>query len=436
MIWSDLIFVFAFLPVYLVASFCCREAWAKNAVSVAASLIFITWGRHWYWLLIILPVILIYILGLLSKRVNRLACAIVTGAFASCFAAVAVISLGAEASLGSMLISVGLCLFALRCILYEKNIVEGMEPERDFFAIAAYLISVENMLISPLDDYADTGAKLSERRAGLSGLSSGACMFIRGFAKTAVLGLAFDRVRLAALSGSAFPWLNALILFASASLEAYVVVSGLLSMSCGMKLMNGFYAEPALSVFTPGIRLGTHVSGLWKSLPGFVSKCFCESSAASAAMAIAAASVASGVFFGFGAGAAACFMAIVAGLIIEGASPTGKKAGDIILTFIVWNAAALMLCCRSPEGLVKFFSALNYYKYDYDITYALNAEFWRSLPWLAAGIVSLSPLPSAVAGFIRRAMRESDGAYAASRIAETLFCVFLLIIGALASAVG
>ena len=129
-------------------------------------------------------------------------------------------------------------------------------------------------------------------------------------------------------------------------------------------------------------------------------------------------------------------MAIVAGLIIEGASPPGKKAGDIILTLIVWNAAALMLCCRSPEGLVKFFSALNYYKYDYDITYALNAEFRRSLPWLAAGIVSLSPLPSAVAGFIRRAMRESDGAYAASRIAETLFCVFLLIIGALASAVG
>lgn len=433
MIYSDLIFVFAFLPIYLTASFCCREAWAKNAVSVLAAIVFIMWGRQWYLSLIILPVILIYILGFLPKRLQKIF-SILFGAAAAGFSVFAAVYIGSDGSLASSLLSVGMCLFALRCVDYESEIAHGLEPERDFFALAAWLLSLENVLICPLETYESSRKRLHSRKVTLSKMSLGAVMFIKGFAKTAVCGLACERLRLAAISGSAFPWMNALFSVGAAVLGGYITVSGVLEMSCGMGAMNGFSPKAEISGFVPRFRISSHIEGLWGGLPGFIKGCFCRTGRSSA-ISLVCISLLTGVLFSFGAGAAAAFGIIVIAIIIEGNSSENEKPSDLILSVAVGLAAALLLGCRSPQGTVGFFVALDYNKYGYDITYALNAEFWRSLPWVAIGLIVLSPLPSLFGGAIRRKMRESDSFYAAARVAETVLCIVLLVIGTVAAGV-
>ena len=434
MIFSDLIFVFAFLPIYLIVSFSCRETSTKNMVSVIASLIFITWGRQWYYALIILPVFLIYILGLLSKRINNLAAEVVGNIAAVGFAAFGVMTVGTEGTLHSALISVGFLLFALRCVLYTKNVTEGMEPERSFFALAMYLISFENMLIAPLADYEDVKEKLSSRRASLSKMSAGFSAFIKGFAKTAVLGLAFERVRLAATEYAAFPWANALILLIVTFGEAYVITVGISEMSCGLSLMNGFSPKLRTAAFLPKYRLGDHISEIWSSLPKFVRACFCERSGAGVLISLAAVSLLSGIFLSFGAGAGAFFGIIILAMILEGMAPRRSRAADMIFTVVLLAAAFLALTCCSVGGISEFFSAFNPSAYEYDITFALNAELWRSLPWMIVGVIVVSPIYRIVSAAIRSRMSESESFYGAARAAETVLCAILLIIAAAASA--
>lgn len=434
MIFSDLIFVFAFLPIYLTVSFSCRETWTKNAVSVIASLLFITWGRQWYYALIIIPVFLIYILGLISKRINSLATEIVGNIAAVGFASFSVITLGTDLSLSSALISVGFLLFALRCVLYTKNITKGMKPERDFLALAVYLISFENMLVAPLSDYDDMREKLSSRRPTLSKMSAGLSAFVKGFAKVAVLGLAYERVRLAATEYEAFPWANAVILLIITFIEAYIIAAGICEMSCGLGLMNGFSPKNRTAAFMPRFRVGDHISDIWESLPKAIRSCFCERSGTGLIVSLVAVSLLSGVFLSFGAGAGAFLGIVTLAIILEYMAPRRNRAADIIFSAILLAAAFLALTCGSVGGIADFFSALNPSAYEYDITFALNAELWRSMPWLIVGAIVVSPLYRIASAAIRSKMSESASFYGAARVVETAVCAVLLVIATAASA--
>ncbi len=426
MSFTDLIFVFAFLPVYLIAGYCCRETWAKNAVSVLAALLFIIWGRPWYLSLIILPVILIYIPSFFPERPRRL--------FTKLFAAVGCISglaaaafVGSEGTLKGSLLSIGFCVFSMKCISFASE----KEPKKDFFAVAAWFLSPENLLVCPIESFSETRG-ISSRKITLSKMSAGAAMFIKGFAKAAVCGLVFERLRLAALSGEAFPWLNALMSVGASVAGAYVTVAGTLEMSRGIALMNGLSPKLSPSWFTPSFRLSKHADGLWDGLSGFTANCFCGSFPKTV-LSLAAVSLAVGVLFSFGAGSAAAFGIVVAALIIEGSYSQESRPSDLAVSLAAWLFAALLQGWQSPQGAMEFFAALDYNKYGYDITYALNAEFWRGLLWLAVGLALLTPLPSLAGGAIRRKMRESDGFYTAARVAETLLCAGLLVLGAIAA---
>ncbi len=437
MIFSDLIFVFAFLPVCTALTLCCREQWTKNAVWAAASLVFIAWGRPvniWYYVLIALPVFLIYILGLLSAKIRPVVCEAIGGAAAVIYSAGAVILAGTDFTLRSVLISVGFILFSLRAIHYLKEVSDGLEPERDFLALAVYLISFENMLLSPLGSYESQRGLIANRRPTLSKMSAGLSAFIKGFAKTAVFGLSFERVRLAAVSGSAFPWANAVVLLIVTFGETYVVASGVLEMSRGLGLIGGLSPKGQTGAFLPRFRVGDHVGELWETLPQFAAECFFERSGLGLILSLAVISLLAGIFLSFGAGAAAFFGIILLAIILEAMSSRRSRAADLIFTIAVLAAGFLVLCCGSVSGIGRFFSAFAA-DYGYDITYALNEELLRSLPWLTAGAVFATPLTRIVSAVLREKMSESESLYSAARIAETVLCSLLLIIAAVSAAV-
>lgn len=436
MIFTDLIFVFAFLPVYIAASFCCREAWAKNLVSVVASVVFISWGRPghlWYYALIILPVFLTYISGLLSKRFNPIAAEAVSDVAAVGYSAFAVISAGTENTLRSALISVGFILFALRSILYSKRVAEGMKPEKDLFALAAYLISFENMLIAPLADYDSVRKRLSERRPTLSKMSAGLTSFIIGFAKASVIGLTFERVRLAAVAESNFPWMNAIFLAVVTFGEVYVMISSFAEMSCGLGLISGLSPRTQTPAFLPKYRITDHISEMWESLPEFVIDCFCKRTSAGLIISLAAISLLSGVFLSFGAASAAFLGIIFISIILESISQRKSKTADALFSAVMLIAAFSVLIAVPTGGYAHFFSAFTT-SCGFDITYSLFTELLWGLPWMILGIIVVSPLYRYAAALLRIKMSEDEKFYAAARVTQTVACVVLLVIATASAA--
>ena len=71
MVFSNLIFLYLFLPVCLIAYFFCRNIRAKNAVLVVFSLIFYAWGEPVYLLLMIASVAVNWVFGLLIERKRK-----------------------------------------------------------------------------------------------------------------------------------------------------------------------------------------------------------------------------------------------------------------------------------------------------------------------------------------------------------------------------
>ena len=432
MIFTDLIFVFAFLPIYIIAGFCCREAWAKNIISVGASLLFIVWGRQWYYALIILPVFLIYICARLRSRFGAVF-EILGDIAAAASAGYGIVLLSDIKDLRSALLSAGFVLYAMRSVNYLKKVSGGMEPERDFLCLAVYLISFENMLIAPLAGYDKMQKKLAERHPTLSKTSAGLSAFIKGFAKAAVLGLSFDAVRVAATQYEAFPWLNAVTLIAVTFGEAYVIAASFLEMSAGLCMISGFSPESEIPAFIPAFRISDHVREMWRGLCDMTEENFSERSLAGAFVSLAAMALATAVFVSFGANVGAFFSILILAMTLEGMSKQRSKAADLIFSAVLMTAAFLTLTGGSVSGVSRIFSAIDPKAYDYDITYILNLELTRRLPWLIVGAAVVSPLFRMTAAFIRRKMAENVRYYAAARIAETVVCALLLVIAAAAA---
>lgn len=432
MLFHSLIFVFAFLPVYIIAMYLCRSPWSKNAASALAALIFLTWGRRWYYALIVVPVFLIYISGIVKNRAVRRVLSAAGLASAVAYTLLGTVFLNGDELL-SALLSVGMMLFLIRCAIYCAEISGGAEPERDLFALAAYLMPLEGMLISPVYSYESVRERLYERRQTLSKMSSGLCGFIKGFALAAIAGNAFERVRLAAVEYEAFPWLNALALAAVTVCECYVMILAYLEMSGSIGLMCGLSPKLQTGAFYPRSRVSEHVAGIWESLPKSVGKALCGGSLKTTALMLAVLSLLSGAFIGFGAGAASCFGIVLIAIVIEGRSES-HRASDAIFSVLMTTAAfsALVLC--SSGGAASFFAAFDINRYDYDVTYALNSEFLRSWPWMAVGLVFISPLPAAISSWVRSLMTENKNAYVVGRIAETVICVLLMFLATVAAA--
>ena len=429
MIYSDLIFVFAFLPIYLVCQGLCREPWAKNLVGIAGSLVFILWGRQWYYALVLVPVFLLYAAGFVYKKSGLRLVWAVPEIAATAAAVFFSVDLAGEQTLSSALWTVGFIAFALRVAIYSSDICGGEEPERDLIALTYWLLAPETFLLPPLADGSGQRRKIRARRQTLSKMSSGLSLFIKGFAMTAVCGLAFERVRLAAVEYGKMPWANSAVYVAASALELYVCACGVVRMTGGLGLMSGISSESAVPAFIPKKTFGGHISEIWTGFSGAALGCFMGHAPA----ALAVISLMSGIFLGFGSGAGA-FMGI---LMISAAleSMGGKKtAFDTAFSVILAVAAFLSLSCGAPCGLMTLLRGFNISSYEYDITFALYDELLKAAPWLVIGLIAASPLPRILSGIIRRKMNDGGGAYAAIRTSETVLSVLLLILGTVAAA--
>ena len=282
MVFSNLIFLYLFLPVCLIAYFFCPGIRAKNAVLILFSLIFYAWGEPVYLLLMIASAAVNWYFGLLIERRRKkiflilalvldLGCLAVfkyAGFFVENLNAV----FGASIPVPQIALPIGISFYTFQALSYTVDVWRGDVPaQRSFAKLLLYISLFPQLIAGPIVRYSDVAAQIDDRQFDASEAFYGATRFCIGLAKKVLLADAAGKVASQILDGSlasnttVAAWLGILLY----TFEIYFDFSGYSDMAIGMAKLFGFdfdanFDHPYLSASLTEFWRRWHISlGRW-----------------------------------------------------------------------------------------------------------------------------------------------------------------------------
>ncbi len=263
MVFSSTLFLFFFLPVVL-GAYALAPRGARNALLLAASLVFYAWGEAGYVLLLLGSIVINHAVGLrlragqdTSPRRGVLALGIalnliLLGAFKYAnFAAdswnvmVGAMGLGSAASieLAPIHLPIGISFFTFQAISYLVDVHRGHAPvERSLLRVALYISLFPQLIAGPIVRFASVASALRERSVDLAGYHAGLRRFVRGLAKKMLIANPLGEVADAIFAlppgelGAQAAWLGAVCY----ALQIFFDFSGYSDMAIGLGRLFGF----------------------------------------------------------------------------------------------------------------------------------------------------------------------------------------------------
>ena len=255
MLFSSLIFLYAFLPCTLLAYFLTPRR-GKNPVLLLASLLFYAWGEPRYLILILLNILLGFTAGLGIHRFRGrllgrlflltsvagslgLLCCFKYGDF---FLSAINGALGISLPLWRLALPVGISFYTFQILSYTIDLYRGdVEVQRNPVSFALYVALFPQLIAGPIVRYRDVARELQERKHSTAMAYEGACRFLVGLGKKVILannlGLLCQSYRSSADPTVLFAWLSALGFF----LQIYYDFSGYSDMAIGLGRILGFH---------------------------------------------------------------------------------------------------------------------------------------------------------------------------------------------------
>ena len=273
LVFSNLLFLYAFLPLCLFTYTLARGIRAKNVVLLVFSLIFYAWGEPKYVLLLVGMTLADWVLARLIERDSgqprsrlwlTLACVVDLGLLGvfkyGTFALDNLQALtGFPAVVPSILLPIGISFYTFQLLSYVVDVYRGeVAAQRSFFRLLLYVSLFHQCIAGPIVRYSQVSEELLLRRVRVTDVSHGVTRFAVGLGKKALLantcGQIADRLlpgggvsataeELSAAAGTiaAQPvtllWLG-LIAYA---LQIYLDFSAYSDMAIGMGRMVGFH---------------------------------------------------------------------------------------------------------------------------------------------------------------------------------------------------
>lgn len=255
MVFSNLFFLYIFLPVLALAYFITRNNTVRRGVLVAFSLIFYAWGEPLYVFLMIGMVAADYGFGIAIDRVQ-------TQSFRKMWLVLSVIfNLGILCTykyLGfftetlnlifsftipvvRLALPIGISFFTFQTMSYVIDVYRGdAEVQKDYFKLLLYVSFFPQLIAGPIVRYKDIEAQLDNRRVDIADINEGIYRFSVGLAKKVILADNCDSVvqTLMGLSDTTVTarWVGALFF----TLQLYFDFSGYSDMAIGLGRIFGF----------------------------------------------------------------------------------------------------------------------------------------------------------------------------------------------------
>lgn len=257
MVFSSLLFLFIFLPVFLICYFMIPKPW-RNFILFLGSLIFYAWGEPIYVSIMLFSTALDYTCGCIIDRFRDhkvlpkigLGLSLVGNLgllsyfkYADFFITNINNSFGSHFELLNLALPIGISFYTFQTMSYTIDLYRGkIDVQKNIISFGAYVAMFPQLVAGPIVTYASVDKELDNRQITIDSFGEGTIRFIEGLGKKVLLanniGLLWDQIsqtsvgELSIISG----WLGAL----SFGLQLYFDFSGYSDMAIGLGKMLGF----------------------------------------------------------------------------------------------------------------------------------------------------------------------------------------------------
>ncbi len=262
MVFSSIIFIFAFLPITLLLYYIAPEI-LKNPVLLLFSLIFYAWGEPIYVVLMIFSILFNYVMGLDIEERRKIG----KDAAKRSLVFTVVIDIGLlgffkyygffTENLNRILpfdlpeidvtLPVGISFYTFQTLSYVIDVYRGeTQAQRNLIAFGTYVTMFPQLIAGPIVKYKDIDDQLENRKISWDETGEGAAQFVRGLTKKVVFANSIGAVfsTLTAQGISEMSVLSAWLACVAYTFQIYFDFSGYSDMAIGLGKMLGFRFLP------------------------------------------------------------------------------------------------------------------------------------------------------------------------------------------------
>ena len=255
MVFNSVIFIFCFLPIFLLIYYFV-PARARNPVLFAGSLFFYAWGDPTYLVLMLFSSFFNYYMGKElgkitdedpSRKRNLIFAVVINllilgffkywGFFLDAISGVT----GLKLTYPQLALPIGLSFYTFKNLSYILDIYMGKtEPCKGFFPYAVYSTMFPHMTAGPIVRYTDISESISRRSINTTRLGAGAELFIKGLSKKVLLADNLSALYTTLQASGTTSFVGTWLAIGAYTLELYFDFSGYSDMAIGLGKMFGF----------------------------------------------------------------------------------------------------------------------------------------------------------------------------------------------------
>lgn len=255
MVFNSVIFIFAFLPIFLLIYYLVPARF-RNPVLLVGSLFFYAWGDPTYLILMLFSSFFNYYMGKELGRIKEndpsrkqnLIFAVVVNLLILGFFKYWGFLLdtvngitGLKLTYPELALPVGLSFYTFKNLAYIFDIyMKKTQPCSGFFSYAVYSTMFPHMTAGPIVRYTDIKDQISRRFVNITRLGTGAELFIKGLSKKVLLADNLSALYTQITASGTGSFLGTWIAILAYTLELYFDFSGYSDMAIGIGQMLGF----------------------------------------------------------------------------------------------------------------------------------------------------------------------------------------------------
>ena len=271
MVFSDLFFLFVFLPLFIllyqVAGWIDRKIssdrirptfMCRNAILVVFSLLFYAWGEPVYVLLMLGSVFINYWIGrwmmaVRRRRVRKIA--LITGLMSNIavigvfkyagFIAETLNSFGLDIPVPSIALPIGISFYTFQSISYLVDVYRyTSRGQRRYSDLLLYISMFPQLIAGPIVRYDTVAREINDRSVNAADVSEGVFRFLLGLGKKVIIANQFSDIANEFLAGSALDNLStsgAWVGIVAFTFQIYFDFSGYSDMAIGIGRCLGFH---------------------------------------------------------------------------------------------------------------------------------------------------------------------------------------------------
>lgn len=257
MVFSNLVFLFIFLPVVLALYFIAPK-FLKNVILLIASLFFYAWGEPQYLFLMLFSIFLNYIFGLLvaaneqhiRKKKFYLVLSIIGNLlilgyykYANFFVDNINSIFSTSIEMEQLPLPIGISFFTFQAMSYVIDVYRNdARVQKNIFDLALYIALFPQLVAGPIVRYNTVADQIKSRIHSMELFSDGVRQFILGLAKKVIIANPLGEIAdtIFATSATDMSVTTAWIGILAYSLQIYFDFSGYSDMAIGLGKMLGF----------------------------------------------------------------------------------------------------------------------------------------------------------------------------------------------------